>query len=84
VIWEEDKSVQAPRGRTSKEVGLARALKTKGEFPLGARKIVIFGGKGGVGRRLRLPRAIGISSSESRTKDTRVLDRSGALAVGQF
>ncbi len=50
VIWEADKGVQAPRGRTSQEEGLAPALKNKGEFPLASRKIVIFGGKGGVGK----------------------------------
>src|SRR6185369_14383683 len=37
-------SVKEPRIRTSQEVGLAPA------FPLTSRKIVIFGGKGGVGK----------------------------------
>src|SRR5215203_4882818 len=51
LIWEEDRRIQERRNRTSQEAGLApAALKSKGDFPLASRKIVIFGGKGGVGK----------------------------------
>ena len=50
LIWEEDRTIQERRGRTSQEEGLAPAPGTKGDFPLASRKIVIFGGKGGVGK----------------------------------
>jgi arsenite-transporting ATPase len=43
-------SLKAPKVRTSQEEGLAPAVKSKRDFPLASRKIVIFGGKGGVGK----------------------------------
>jgi len=43
-------SLKAPKVRTSQEEGLAPAVKSKGDFSLASRKIVIFGGKGGVGK----------------------------------
>ncbi|HKG61781.1 MAG TPA: ArsA family ATPase [Pyrinomonadaceae bacterium] len=43
--------LKAPKVGTSQEGRLAPALKkSKGDFPLASRKIVIFGGKGGVGK----------------------------------
>jgi len=43
-------NLKAPKVRTSQEEGLAPAVKSKRDFPLSPRKIVIFGGKGGVGK----------------------------------
>ena len=43
-------NLKTPKIRTSQEEGLAPAVKSKGDFLLTSRKIVIFGGKGGVGK----------------------------------
>ena len=43
-------NLKAPQVRTSQEEGLAPAVKGKRDFSLASRKIVIFGGKGGVGK----------------------------------
>ena len=47
LIWEQNRTIHEREVRTSQEEGLAPA---SGNFPLISRKIVIFGGKGGVGK----------------------------------
>jgi Mrp family chromosome partitioning ATPase len=57
----------------------------KSAFPLQAREIVIFGGKGGVGKTTAAAAyALALAKRKPKGKDTGVFDRSRSLAVRQF
>ncbi len=83
LIWNGDFKPPATKRASSSKKSVA--VEKDEPFPLVSRKIVIFGGKGGVGKTTAAAAfALALARSKSETEVADLLDRSRPLAVRQF